>query len=206
MRNTISFTGLLKLKLDDKINADELEYFDEIERRTSRLNSLIDDILDYSKLNTETLHLKHSSFSRILVEVLNSLNSTIVQKQAKIRLDLDSKNDEIKVSRVIQNVILNAIKFVPKDTQPKINIWQEADKAFNYLHISDNGIGMSEKNQEKIFGMFKLIANKSTYNDSWLGLTISKKIMSIHQGDLLLSSKENKGSTFTLKFSKKNGL
>lgn len=205
LRNISAFAGLLKRKLGDKLNEKELSYFTEIDSGTKRLNSLVDDILAYSKLKSDNVKLENTSISKIINEVIDAIQTTTSENKACISfekngaLDLQLM-DKIKVSRVIQNLLTNAIKFVPEDRSPEIKIWMEKDKNYKFIKIKDNGIGIAEENKKEIFNMFTRINHSSAYDGTGFGLTISKKIMNLHQGDLLVTSELGKGSVFTLKF------
>ena len=208
LRNIASFSGLLKMKLKNKINEKEFGYLSEIEKGATRLNILVDDILTFSKLDSEKLNLQKHSISEIVKEVLDSLNTDIKNSNAKISFAQNDCLDEfivdkIKISRVIQNLLANALKFVEEGRTPEIKILLKEDDQNHYILIKDNGIGISEKNQKEIFEMFKRVQHSFAYDGTGFGLSFSKKIMQLHNGDLQVSSEVKKGSTFTLTFSKK---
>lgn len=207
MNNIAAFAGLLKEELDGKIGGEANIYFAEIERGTSRLNDLIDDILAYSTLKSENVNFTECSIPVIIKEVLHSLDSTIKTKNAIVQFEQKQGNkivliDKIKISRVVQNLITNALKFIPNETVPNIKIWVEEDNTNQYIHIKDNGIGISKENQSEIFKMFKRVGHTHNYDGTGFGLAISKKIMDLHQGDLKVTSILSKGSTFTLSLPK----
>ncbi len=194
MNNISSFATLLKRKLKGRLNEEENYFFSEIEKGTNRLNNLIDDILTFSKLNSENLKLTKYSISKIIDEVLNSLSTIIEDKTAIINFKSTFQSDlvtidKIKISRVIQNLLTNAMKFIPKGSCPEILIWMDEDEKNNYVHVKDNGIGISNENQLEVFKMFKRVGHTANYEGTGFGLTISKKIMELHEGDLRVLQK-----------------
>ncbi len=205
LRNITAFASLLKSRMKEKMNEKEISYFSEIEKGTQRLNNLVDDILAYSKLKEDEIKMESTSISGVIVEVIDSLQKTIEDKNAKVDFEINNEFDlvsidRIKIMRVLQNLMTNAIKFVPEDRIPEIKIHLKQDKDYHYIKVVDNGIGISEENQSEIFKLFTRVAHTSAYDGTGFGLTIAKKIMNLHKGDLLVSSTLNQGSVFTMQF------
>lgn len=205
--NIRSFVMLLKEELKNRISEEEYRLFNEIEKGTIRLNRLVDDILSYAKLKDNDINLSKIHISKVIDDVIRTLSSVTEQNNAMIHFDKGDGIhpmflDVIKISRVIQNLLTNAIKFMPKGSSPIISITLEQGPAYNYVHITDNGIGIEEANLDDIFKVFKRINYKSSYDGTGFGLSISKKIMRLHGGDLLVKSEVGKGSTFSMMFPK----
>lgn len=207
LRSIASFAGLLKRRLTEKLDQKEFSYFAEIEKGATRLNKLVEDILAFSKLGSKNLNLKKYYISDIILESIDSLKAAAKDSKASITFnDTDKKYlvniDKIKISRVIQNILINALKFVDKGVHPRINVSLEENDQKLLVHIKDNGLGIAEKNHKYIFEMFKRIEHSSAYDGTGFGLPLSKKIMQSHNGMVYVKSKLGSGSTFTLEFPK----
>lgn len=199
MRTISSYTGMLKLKMKGKLEKNESDYINFIESSSKRLIDLVDDMLAFSKINSEKLSIAHYDPKTMVDNVLNQLETNIQEKDAKITIANTTDNvrcDEIKVSRVLQNLIANALKFVPENIKPniKISIREIGDDI--QFSIKDNGIGISKESQDEIFGVFKRIAHDSNYDGTGMGLAICKNIVERHGGRIWIESDTNKGSTF----------
>ena len=108
----------------------------------------------------------------------------------------------IEIKQLLQNLISNAIKFRKQDAEPVIEINAVESPQEWLFTIKDNGIGMEEKNQDKIFIIFQRLHNSSQYPGTGIGLATCKKIVSLHGGRLWVESKPDAGSTFYFTISK----
>jgi len=100
------------------------------------------------------------------------------------------------------NIISNALKFVEKDTVPKVKIKYQNKTDFHIISVIDNGIGISKKNTEQIFEVFKRLHNTNEYKGTGIGLAHCKKIIEQTGGKITLDSKVGQGSTFNVFFKK----
>jgi len=100
------------------------------------------------------------------------------------------------IALVFENLILNAIKFVNKGEQAKIEISSFRKKKLYVFVVKDSGIGIADANKQKIFGVFKRLHNQKEYSGTGIGLALCKRIVEGHQGEIWVESNEQKGSTF----------
>ena len=101
---------------------------------------------------------------------------------------------------IFENLITNGINFNKSET-PKVEVRYFEKETFHYFEFEDNGIGIAPQFQDKIFGMFKRLNDRTIHNGSGLGLNISKRILEQIGGDIsIISSKEGKGTTFQIYF------
>ncbi|MEO7975536.1 ATP-binding protein [Flavobacterium sp.] len=175
-----------------------------------RLNSLIDDLVQYSSHTAQEEHTE-VDLAAIISEVMEDLEIIISDKKATIQI---AKLPVIKASRVqmrqlFANLVSNAIKYSKSDATPVIQISQAGDLCtalpnqytkFVKIQIKDNGIGMESSHLLKIFTIFQRLHAKNEYSGNGIGLAICKKIMENHSGNITVESTLNEGTTFNLYF------
>lgn len=199
IRSIISFTQLLQRSIKEKLNESEQEYMDFILKASKNMQQLIDALLTYSKINTSELEITDIDPEMIIERTLFDLTVSIQEKSAAIELKNLPKNiraDKIKIQQLLQNLISNSLKFTKTNQKASITINCEDQKDHWCFSIQDNGIGIAEEYQEKIFLIFRRLHGDSEYEGTGIGLAICKKIVEQHQGDIWLESKEGEGTTF----------
>jgi len=182
------------------------EYFDIIEGESNRLTRLIDNVLDYSKIERgiKEYYLKPVDINYSLRKVLEIMEYQIKIEKITIntslyKSDLKVYADEDAIIEAIINLISNAIKF--SNETKIINISTNKENNYAIINITDRGIGISQIDQENLFNPYYRNKNaSSTKKGASLGLTIVKHIMDAHKGKIEVVSKLNKGSTFKLLF------
>lgn len=192
-----AYTSLLDRRYAKKLDEGAKEFMGFITEATARMNSLLDDLLSYSKVGTQQLQKEWVKMDEIVEVALANLQLEVKQKQVKIHT---AKLPEVKVSRtqmgqLYQNLISNAIKFSNKQ-QPEIWIdVQKKGKSYNFS-VKDNGIGIALEHQERIFEMFSRLHTRQEYEGTGIGLATCKKIVEQHGGEIWVESQQNLGSTF----------
>ena len=204
--NTIlSFTGLLQKKLADDDRKDVAEFLKFIVTSGEGMKTLIDDLLAYSLVNTTNIEVKQINLEKQLYVLLHSLDTVIKEKSAVIEVNNIPERitvDPIKLKQVFQNLITNGIKFVEPGVKPKVVISCMEEPDHWLFSVSDNGIGISQEHQEKIFGLFKRLHSSGEYKGTGIGLAIVKKIIEQHRGTITLVSEKGKGATFLFTIAK----
>lgn len=199
LRNIVSFTQLLFRKTNTKLLPEELEYLQFIIDSGKELSFLIDDLLDYSRIQKQEIALEKFSVSELVNGTLQKLKYTINEKQALIKTDIQVASitaDHLKIRQLFQNLLTNAIKFQPPNQQAVINIRAYSDNQFWHFEVEDNGIGIKPNYHDKVFLIFKRLHNKDEYEGSGIGLAICKEIIEQHHGEIGLRSNEGPGCTF----------
>ena len=199
LRTITSFAQLLERSSRDRLKKEEEEYFDFIIGGTKEMSYLIDDLLQYSKVQQSDLNLEQIELQGLIKSVMLQMDTLLKEKNVQIFLNLEVRHiraDRIKLRQVLQNLLVNAIKFSKPDIAPQIGIhcWA-TDQSFCF-EIKDNGIGIEEAYFEKIFLVFKRLHGKGTYEGSGIGLAICKKIVEKHEGTIWVSSQIGQGTTF----------
>lgn len=179
-----------------------------IKKSSDHLLQIINDILDYSKLQANRLEIRQEPFSlaETVKEVATILAPQAAQKNIDFVLDIDSNlpdmvaGDAMRLKQILFNLTGNAIKFTSKGSVT-IGVKKQTPLASESTRIafmvSDTGVGIAEQSLSKIFNEFEQAdaAIASTYGGTGLGLSISKKLIELQKGELTLSSKPGKGTT-----------
>ncbi len=186
------------------------EYADNIQSSGRHLLSLIDDILEYSRLESDSIELREAAFN-----LLKAAESTKTMLAAKAneksisfsmsdRLDIQIRADERKLKQVLINLVNNAIKFTPEKGHIKLDLSADSDD-FISLYVIDNGYGISKeeiKNVMRPFGRTHYSISKSI-EGTGLGLPLAKSIVELHGGMLEISSNvEKPGTTIEIRLPK----
>lgn len=202
LKNINNFAGLLKenTKEGNIEIAQTIEYVDVILNSSSRMNQLIEEVLEFSRVGNSTETVTEFVDS-ILDDVVTSISSTIEQKNVQIEVDElpRAKVNQSYLFIVLKNLIENGIKYNDKE-RPIINIAGKLENNVYQLSVEDNGIGIDKKYFDRIFKMFQRLHNRSSYKGTGLGLSICRKIINQMGGDIMLESELGVGSKFTFKF------
>lgn len=175
-------------------------------REIDRLNHLVDELLILTRFENQkqSLNLEDASIKNIIEDTLKYLSKNIQEKNIRIKTnipfdDVYFKTDIYLFSTIISNILSNAIKYSNQDGEIQVNAHKENNLI--YCEIKDNGVGISEKDMEKIFDKFYRSTDHSDIKGFGLGLPIVKRFCSLLNIRINISSKEGVGTTFKLQIS-----
>jgi len=204
LNSVIGFSDLLMEGAFGPLNTRQSKYVNNILISGKNLMEIIDNLLDISRLETgeKNLNYEEVDIASLIGEVRMSLFSSASNKKIVVELKVDSslgtvRADRTKLRQIIHNLISNAIKFTPE--KGKVTVTASKKEELLEIKVSDNGIGLSNKDYEKIFMPFTQ-ADSSTargYGGTGLGLYIVKNFVDLHRGKIWVDSEIGKGSTFT---------
>jgi GAF domain-containing protein/anti-sigma regulatory factor (Ser/Thr protein kinase) len=200
----IGFSEVLLEKLFGELNDKQNEYVDDILSSGRHLLSLINDILDLSKIEAGHMELELTTF-----DLPNALDNALVLIRERasrhgVRLERvvdeqlgDFRGDERKIKQVLVNLLSNAVKFTPEGG--KIQVRAGLDNGAVKISVSDTGIGIAPEHHETIFEEFRQVGSDYARKreGTGLGLTLTKKFVEMHGGRIWVESEPGKGSTFT---------
>jgi signal transduction histidine kinase len=204
LRMITGFLQLLEKKYSGQIDEKGKQYIHFAVDGAARMKTLIKDMLEFSragKLSRDDLNI--IDLNEILQDVILGLQRLIDQTGTTISFQNLPKVEAISapVRQIIQNLIINAITYQSADQQPIIEINSSIESNGEIkICISDNGIGISEENQKKIFDIFSRLHTKDDHPGSGMGLSISKKLMERMGGTISVKSSPKNGSIFCLHF------
>ena len=195
-------------------------YFSRIQASAKRMQTLIEDLLAYSRANVADRNFVSTDLTIIAAEVMEELSELIGDRKAVIELDLlcDVMIIPFQLRQVLNNLITNAIKFAKANVAPHITITATTansseftaeiaklttakllkNKPYCRIAVKDNGIGFNPKYRDKIFEVFQRLHIKEDYPGTGIGLAIVKKIVQNHNGVITADSKPNEGATFNI--------
>jgi len=200
----IGFSEVLLEKLFGELNDKQNEYVDDILSSGRHLLSLINDILDLSKIEAGRMELELTRFD--LPSALENALTLVRERAARHGLKLESAidrqlgeitGDERKFKQVLLNLLSNAVKFTPEGG--KIRVSASLSDGFVIVSVADSGIGIAPEDHEKIFEEFRQVGSNYAQKreGTGLGLTLTRKFVEMHGGKIWVESELGKGSTFT---------
>ncbi|MGB9980403.1 PAS domain S-box protein [Methanobacterium sp.] len=200
LRTIANFTQLIERRYKDKLDSDADEFIDYIVDAAKRMQQLINDLLQYSRVTTKGKEFQLVNVNEVLDNVLQNLKMSIDENNTEIIVhELPTViADDSQLIQLFQNLIGNAIKFRKPNEAPIIHISARKDENKNeYLFsVTDNGIGMEPQYAERIFTIFQRLHTRDEYEGTGIGLSIAKRIVERHGGQIWIESKYGKGSTF----------
>ena len=203
LRNISAYINLFLRSYGNTLTEEGNEYLHFASDAAQRMHHLIKDLLTFSKLDHNEEPMGKFEGNDIVREALHNLQLAVEESNAIILYpDLPVLyGNHSQILLLFQNLIDNAIKFRSK-SEPLVFIDMEEKTDLWEFKIRDNGIGIPQQFQTKIFGFFNRLHPRDKIQGSGLGLSICKKIVEKHHGSILVESKPGKGSTFTFTLSK----
>lgn len=202
LRMVSSFTQLLAQRYQDKLDQDAQEFIQFAVDGATRMQTLINDLLSYSRIHTRGKEFSKVDMNTVLGKARYNLSLKIQEKNALITNDeLPVVHaDEGQMTQLLQNLIGNAIKFCKAN--PMIYISSKEENDHYIFSVKDNGIGIEPQYFDRIFQIFQRLLPKGEYDGTGIGLAICKRVVERHGGKIWLESEINNGTTFYFKLLK----
>ncbi len=200
----ISYLRLIQINYGDKLDENYLNLSKQVNIRINHMLELIDNLLSYSRISTKTKkNYDEVDINQVLEESLENLENLIKKTKTDIIYDKFSTvyGDKTQLISVFQNLISNGIKYSKADKNPRIEIREENLEDKWMFSVSDNGIGIEDKDKDQIYLIFKRLY-QNEYKGHGIGLALCKKIIERHNGEIWVESTPNHGSTFYFTISK----
>ena len=204
LRKIVAFGDLLNNNYRNTVDEKAASYIDRMQDAAGRMMSLIEDLLQFSRIGREEQPLEFTDLNQVLDEVVQNLEPAINNKHAQIeKHHLPTiKARPHQMAQLFQNLIANALKFNDKET-PVITIENdiiehESGDPHCKILVKDNGIGFEAEHSTRIFEAFYRLHGRSQYSGSGIGLAICKKIVELHHGTISATSDHGGGATFTI--------
>ena len=213
LRKIKTFANLLFEKEHNNLSENGKDYINRIQHGSMRMQTLIDDLLAYSRINATEHRFEPTDLHSIINQVTADFAETILLKQALVKVDSVGEIN-LHASQFLQlmhNLIGNALKFSRLNVAPKITIKSRinkgsafkkerliAEKKYCHISIADNGIGFDPQYKDRIFEVFQRLHGKDEYEGTGIGLAIVKKIIDNQHGIIEATGVLNKGVTFDI--------
>ncbi len=205
LRSIVSFTALLRRKLEKEDYSTVGELLDYIENGGKRMNQLIEDVLEFSRLgNNDTLAKGSIDLNLLLDEIAHLVRSSSTSKEVKFEISALPNLNGIhsRIYLLFKNLIENGVKYNESNI-PSIKVYYKYISEVHAIYIEDNGIGIKEEFFKEIFVMFNRLHNQSKYEGTGLGLATCQKIVEDFEGTITVTSKVNEGSIFKIEIPNK---
>lgn len=197
LRMVASYTQLLQQKYGDKLDDKARKYIHYAADGALRMQRLIHDLLDYSRVSTKGVEFKPEDAHNILGRAIVNLEMMITERNAMVTNgELPMINvDASQIVQVFQNLMSNGIKFCTLEI-PLIHVSAIQSNGSWCFSIKDNGIGIEKAYAEKIFIIFQRLHTREEYPGTGIGLALCKRIIERHGGEIWFESEPNEGTTF----------
>lgn len=209
LRKIQAFGDRLKAKHGTFLNEEGRDYLDRMQNAAGRMQSLINDLLMYSRVTTKAQPFVLIDLTRVVREVLSDLEVRIEQAGGQVDLNDLPKviADPVQMRQLFQNLIGNALKYHRPGHSPTVKVYAErvggserrtaADGTESWqIMVEDNGIGFDEKYLDRIFTPFQRLHSRSEYEGTGMGLAVCRKIVERHSGTITARSTVGEGTTF----------
>jgi signal transduction histidine kinase len=214
LRKIQAFSDLLLTQYAEKIDSLGQDLLKRQQSAAQRMQTLVKDLLEYSRLTNQQLPFEPLSLQGIVQGVLNDLETTIRGTGAQVTVDdlPTIPGNATQLRQLLQNLIANALKFAQPGLPPEVRVqvaYLRTDQLpqpvlttpgnrWIALTVADNGIGFDESHRERIFELFHRLHGRSQYTGTGIGLAVVKKVVENHRGFITATSQPGAGSTFTV--------
>ncbi len=199
LRSMQSFAGVLLEEYGPNLGADGKKFAERIVQSSAYMDTLLHDLLDYSRLSRSQLDSGPIKLDLILEEILLQIRRDVEEKKAVVEIErplLPICAHLGTVRQVLMNLISNSLKFVDSGNSPKIKIWTEMHDQCVRIFVRDNGIGIAAEHQERIFGLFERLHTREVYPGTGVGLALVRKGVERMGGRAGVESTGSNGSCF----------
>ena len=199
LRSVASFSQLLVDRFPDQTDEKAQRYVRYVAEGTERMAQLIQDLLAFSRVATQTEPFKPASTRLVLAQVMQDQRAQIEGTGTTVVLgELPAVlGDATQLRQLFQNLIGNAIKFGDPARKPEVRVGSVREGGLVRFHVGDNGVGIRPEFFERIFVIFQRLHSRDRYQGNGMGLAIAKKIVERHGGSISLESTPGQGTTFS---------
>lgn len=204
MTSIKGYTDLMNAGLAGPLSDQQKQFLEVIRRNLTRMSSLISDLSDINHIESGRMKFDLKSFDlrEVVADVADSLRERISNREQTLHIEIEDElplvfADASRITQVISNLMSNANKYTPEGGEIVVRAWPNGRSA--YVSIEDNGLGISEEDQQKLFTQFFRAEDKAVREQpGWgLGLSIVRRMVEAQDGEITFESKLGAGSTFT---------
>jgi PAS domain S-box-containing protein len=203
LRSINGFSDIIQEEFADRLEPDAKKYFALIQKSSSMMGNLVDDLLNFSRLGRQGLNKTQVDVTSLVKDTLDSMESEIIDRKIEIKLHPlpDTEADPVLFRQIYVNLISNAIKFSRKVTKAQIEIGYLENQPYKNEEVAcyfvkDNGVGFDMKYIDKLFGVFQRLHSAVEYEGTGVGLAIVDRIIRKHGGMIWAQSAVGKGTSF----------
>jgi signal transduction histidine kinase len=207
LRKIQAFGDRLRKRFGEQLGTDARDYLDRMQNAASRMATLINDLLTFSRVTTRAQPFEPVDLSQIAKEVVSDLELRIESSGGRVEVEHPLPRieaDAVQMRQLFQNLIANALKFHRRDAPPVVRVSaamlppQNGSGATCEIRVADNGIGFDAKYLDRIFNVFQRLHGRNEYEGTGIGLAVVRKIAERHGGRITADSREGEGATFII--------
>ncbi|MFQ5560869.1 MAG: ATP-binding protein [Nitrospinota bacterium] len=205
LRAIHGFSGFLIEDYKDRLDDEGKQFLDRIKEGAGMMKALIDDLLELSRVGRAEVNFESFSSKKIVDKALSSNKFQLDEKGGRVHIESTLPEvlcDKVRMIQLFANLINNSIKYSSPDRPPIIQIACRETAGEWVFTVEDNGIGIKMEHKKKIFEIFQRLHPSEDYDGTGIGLTIIKKIVTLHSGKVWVQSEVGKGSTFFISLPK----
>jgi chemotaxis family two-component system sensor kinase Cph1 len=199
LRKVSQFSNFLMTNAHQQLSAENQDYLERIQKSVHKMQLLIDDLLQLSKVTRKTLQFSPNNLRDVIMSAIRDLEPYIKSCKATVHIGdtMVIDCDPMQLHQLFLNLIENAVKFHKPDSLPMVSISvHELDNNWCEILVSDNGIGFDEIYLDRIFKVFERLHGVSSFEGTGIGLNIVQRVVECHFGTVTARSKPGEGSTF----------
>lgn len=208
LRKITAFGDRLKMKFKDVLSEDGIDYINRMTDATTRMQRLITDLLAFSRITRIQEPFQPVDLNLLVKDILSDIEMKIISTGATVNFDKLPVIEAVpsQMQQLLQNLLLNSLKFQQKEVRPVITISCEiidsqqakmkSGQEYVRITVKDNGIGFNQKYADRIFALFQRLHGRSDYEGTGIGLALCKKITEFHHGRIYARGEENQGAEF----------
>jgi PAS domain S-box-containing protein len=205
LRKVQMFGDMLTSQYQAALGDEGRDYLQRMQNAGRRMQTLITDLLAYSRVTTKGQPLVPVSLAEVAQQALLDLECRLRDTNGKVELGEmpEVQGDPLQLRQLLQNLISNGLKYHKKGEPPVVRVWAEPipDEGRWLLHVADNGIGFDEKYLSRIFAPFQRLHGRGEYEGTGMGLAICRRIVERHGGSITARSAPGQGATFLVTLS-----
>ncbi len=198
VRAVMSFSQILYDDLKDVLTEEQLYDFNRIINASNRMHTLIDDILNLSRITRSDLQQSNVDITALATQISHDLGAAYPQHHVNCEIDpgLQTRGDKTLIRILLDNLLSNAWKFTQLSDDPAIQIGKTTRSGHPVFYVRDNGIGFDPAYQEKIFQPFQRLHRHDEFPGSGVGLAIVDRVIQRHHGQIWVDTRPDQGATF----------
>jgi signal transduction histidine kinase len=192
------FASILWTEHRDSLSEEAQEFLERIVKASRRMDRFVQDLLSYSRVSRAEIKPERVALQEVVETALATLGPLLEERDAQVEVDAELPEveaDRMLVERVVENLVSNAVKFVPEDRRPEVSIRARAEERRVRLEVLDNGVGIAEEDIPLAFEAFERLT-PGRFPGTGVGLTIVKRAMDRLGGEVGVRSTPDEGSTF----------
>jgi PAS domain S-box-containing protein len=200
LRKIQAFGNLLESEHGDKLG-DGLDYLVRMQGAASRMSTLIQDLLAFSRVSTQPNTRADVDLNSVIADVVSDLEMRVADTKATVKIGKMPHviADPTHMRQLFQNLIGNALKFHRPDVLPVVEVSATTTKQHYEIRVKDNGIGFDVKYLDRIFAVFQRLHGREAYEGTGIGLAVCRKIVERYNGTITAESQKNSGSVFIVR-------